>query len=152
MWTKTSSGCACSSQDHHQQSGQVKGGNKNIKTCACCAHAGACQCGVKVPYRCAQCGLEQQCDQSKSYDVMMTDHHRSIWPTFNTHTTFRFTFDLDTHTLRHTHMTQKKSGKGGLCFSIIKLVLLASYLSNVMPAWKYGTYSHFRRRSREFFN
>nr|CAH0110272.1 unnamed protein product [Daphnia galeata] len=66
MWTKTSSGCACSSQDHHIQSqGSAKGGggNKNLKTCACCAHAGACQCGPKVPYRCAQCGLEQQCDQ-----------------------------------------------------------------------------------------
>ncbi|XP_046649541.1 uncharacterized protein LOC124340849 [Daphnia pulicaria] len=64
MWTKTSSGCACSSQDHHMQSQGAKGGaNKNMKTCACCAHAGACQCGPKVPYRCAQCGLEQQCDQ-----------------------------------------------------------------------------------------
>ncbi|EFX74381.1 hypothetical protein DAPPUDRAFT_251905 [Daphnia pulex] len=68
MWTKTSSGCACSSQDHHMQSQGAKGGaNKNnMKTCACCAHAGACQCGPKVPYRCAQCGLEQQCDQSKA--------------------------------------------------------------------------------------
>lgn len=69
MWTKTSSGCACSSQDHHLQSqmGVAGGskGNKGMKTCACCAHAGACQCGIKVPYRCAQCGLEQQCDQSK---------------------------------------------------------------------------------------
>lgn len=67
MWTKTSSGCACSSQDHHLQSqmGVAGGskGNKGMKTCACCAHAGACQCGIKVPYRCAQCGLEQQCDQ-----------------------------------------------------------------------------------------
>jgi hypothetical protein len=79
MWTKTSSGCACSSQDHHIQSqGSAKGGggNKNLKTCACCAHAGACQCGPKVPYRCAQCGLEQQCDQSKSsvYTTLYTPH------------------------------------------------------------------------------
>lgn len=46
-----------------------------MKTCACCAHAGACQCGPKVPYRCAQCGLEQQCDQSKSTPHPPT-HHR----------------------------------------------------------------------------
>lgn len=53
LWTKTSSGCPC------------PGGGGTNKNCACCAHEGACQCGPKVPYRCAQCGLEQHCDQSK---------------------------------------------------------------------------------------
>jgi len=53
LWTRTATGCACNF-------GQETGRNK--KSCACCSHPGACQCGQRVPNRCAQCGLQHQCD------------------------------------------------------------------------------------------
>ena len=56
LWTRTATGCACNF-------GQETGRNK--KSCACCSHPGACQCGQRVPNRCAQCGLQHQCDHSK---------------------------------------------------------------------------------------
>ena len=38
----------------------------DTESCACCVSNG-CQCGHSNPQRCAQCGLEQYCDNSKLF-------------------------------------------------------------------------------------
>ncbi|CAG9791199.1 unnamed protein product [Diatraea saccharalis] len=55
LWTQSSTGCAC------------PGGIG--EDCACCVRDGACPCGDIAPARCAQCGLEQYCANSK-YKLM----------------------------------------------------------------------------------
>ncbi|XP_034937259.1 uncharacterized protein [Chelonus insularis] len=48
FWTQTETGCACSF-------------NSSSKNCACCVLSGGCSCGIAMPKRCAQCGLEKYC-------------------------------------------------------------------------------------------
>ena len=54
LWTEKASGCTCPHDLLDTQS------------CACCVSNG-CQCGHSNPQRCAQCGLEQYCDNSKLF-------------------------------------------------------------------------------------
>ncbi|XKL64287.1 hypothetical protein PGB90_004373 [Kerria lacca] len=49
MWTKDSNGCQC----HF---------NPSKKDCACCVKPSGCQCGSSAPNKCAQCGLQQYCN------------------------------------------------------------------------------------------
>lgn len=51
LWTQSPKGCAC-----------PRGADGD---CACCVRDGACPCGDVAPARCAQCGLEQYCANSK---------------------------------------------------------------------------------------
>ncbi|KAL4720025.1 hypothetical protein ACJJTC_011160 [Scirpophaga incertulas] len=66
LWTQSSSGCAC------------PGGIG--EDCACCARDGACPCGDVAPTRCAQCGLEQYCANSKwSYSFLIEKYYPSFY-------------------------------------------------------------------------
>ena len=56
LWTEKASGCTCPHDLLDTQS------------CACCVSNG-CQCGHSNPQRCAQCGLEQYCDNSKLFST-----------------------------------------------------------------------------------
>ncbi|XP_042873500.1 uncharacterized protein LOC122254082 [Penaeus japonicus] len=53
LWTVSGSGCACSTPEGE------RGGSLD---CACCVNRVACPCGAANPHRCAQCGLQQHCN------------------------------------------------------------------------------------------
>ena len=79
LWTRKSVGCACSWKDneHDHAKDKHETSDKNLTVhnghhkhnghqlnCACCVKGG-CQCGEQAPNRCAQCGLENHCLNSK---------------------------------------------------------------------------------------
>lgn len=79
LWTRKSVGCACSWKDneHDHAKDKHEASDKNLTmhnghhkhnghqlNCACCVKGG-CQCGEHAPNRCAQCGLENHCLNSK---------------------------------------------------------------------------------------
>lgn len=104
LWTRTSSGCPCASNK------TLAGRSSNSgESCSCCVRGG-CQCEDN-PLRCAQCGLESYCTNSKLTTVTIC----SLSLTMGEYTLhFDRNRKLSTTTISDTMHVHRQTERGGV--------------------------------------